>query len=91
MTSSEAIREMLRQTRTSQARLSEAMGSESHNTNSIVSSMLRSDVRVQTLARVANILGYRLILVDGRGGETIELTYDPNYVSGRSSKAGESK
>ena len=91
MTSSDAIREMLHRTRITQTELSAALGSGPQNTNAVVSSMLRSDVRVQTLARIAKILGFRLLLVDTRGGESIELTYDPKFVSNRSKKAGDRK
>ena len=83
MNANEAIRWMLERTETSQQTLSEKLGAKSV---SKVSMMLQGNPSAQSLARVAELLGFNLVLLDPRDGKVQPINYDPDFKSGRSKK-----
>ena len=86
MNANEAIKKMLATTGVSQTELAIKLGGSKESTNARVSSMLRSPVKANVLAQVADILGYDLILVRRRSSDRIKVEYDPDFVSLRSKK-----
>lgn len=83
MNANDAIRWMLEKAETSQQTLSEMLGAKSV---SKVSMMLQGNPSAQSLARVADLLGFDLTLVDRRDGAVQLVKYDPGFKSGRSKK-----
>ena len=82
----EAIKLMLAETGTSQKQLAYELGGGETSTNSKVSGLLRSGVKVNTFARIADILGYDVMIVKRGGGNTVRIDYDPDFKSKRSKK-----
>ena len=78
MNSNEAVKTMLATVGMSQKELSAELGASEVSSNSKVSTLLRSPLKANTLARIADILGYDLILVKRRSAERIKIEYDPD-------------
>lgn len=78
MNSIELVRHIMLTKGVSQQRLAEALGSKY---SSRVSSLLHGDLKAQMLARICELLGYEIIIREKTTGETINLTYDPDFLS----------
>ena len=83
MNSNEAIMWMLQREGVSQQGLAEKVGMKRQSN---VSMMLRSEVKVQTFAKIAEELGYDIILRDKKTDGSVFVTYDPDFESKRSKK-----
>lgn len=83
MNGNDAVKRMLEIKGISQAKLAHLLGFVRQQNISI---LLMGEVKVQFMARVAEALGFDFILRDKTTGETITVTYDPDFESKRSKK-----
>ena len=83
MNCNEAIRYMMDKRKISQQALAEKLG---YQYQARVSDHLRSSVKGQLLARVAELLEYDIVMYDRHTVERIEITYDPDFESKRAKK-----
>lgn len=86
MDANEAIKTMLATTGVSQAALSKEMGGSDVAGNGKVGNLLRSAIKANTLAWIADILGYDLMLHRRGSSDTIRIEYNPSFESKRSKK-----